>query len=79
VAGCVISVSVVLTGGPVTEIDEGMVQLGELTAPDGTPLTLPTDLSGFESATAIPEWFGRSTHELLDLRRVRNRRRETRK
>jgi hypothetical protein len=40
VAGCVFSVSVVLTGGPVTEIGEGMVQLGELIAPDGPPLTL---------------------------------------
>jgi hypothetical protein len=33
-------VSVVVTGEPVTEIGEGIVQVGELTAPDGPPLTV---------------------------------------
>jgi hypothetical protein len=32
-------VSVVVTGEPVTETGDGIVQVGELTAPDGPPLT----------------------------------------
>jgi hypothetical protein len=45
----------------------------------GVTLRLPNIPSVGTSRAAIPEWFGRSTHELLDLRRVRNRRREKRK
>ena len=38
-AGCVFRVSVVVTGEPVTEIGEGIVHEGGLTAPDGPPVT----------------------------------------
>ena len=39
VVGCVVRVSVVFTGEPVTEIGEGIAQVGGLTAPDGPPVT----------------------------------------
>jgi len=46
--------------------------------PDSRPAQNADPVS-WDSRAAIPEWFGRRTHELLDLRRVGNRRREKQK
>ena len=45
----------------------------------GSRPPLRTRTRKLDSRAPIPEWFGRSTHELPDWRRVRNRRREKRK
>jgi hypothetical protein len=47
--------------------------------PDSRTSAQNADPVSWDSGAAIPEWFGRRTHELLDLRRVGNRRREKQK